>query len=137
MTTPKNAGTSNEDLNARIIFVEGKRDHFLATWASVRNVVESEVPESEPEQAFLMAVMSKLADQDKATNKDYKVKLSVREWVGCWNCLNTCILQGDFTKTGIADKTMRLEALSLVAIRIEEAISINLGPLEIIKGDKE
>jgi len=105
----------------------------MATWASLKDVVEAKIPESEPEQAFLMSVMTKLADQDKDTNKMYKVKMSVREWAGAWNCLNSCLHQGDFTRTGVSDKMLRIEALSLIAIEIDKSQLSGIGPLELLK----
>ena len=120
--------TPSDVVNDKVISIENHKDQFLSCWYSIKRIIKEEIPPP-AEIGFLMETMSELAAQVKDTTKEHKVKLTVKKWVGVWNCLNVCL--NNQLYSGQGQQTMMLEMLSIVAVKVDGAVMGEVPPEEL------
>lgn len=114
-----------DELNKKVVTIEGYKDQFLAVWYAVKRNIQEEIPEPS-DIGFLLEIMGDLAEQVKDTNKPQKIKLPLQKWIGCWHCLNVCLNNKLFTN--IAQEGIMCEIMSIMAVRMDAAQTEELPP---------
>lgn len=121
---------TEEELNEKIIKVEGTKHQFMAAWASIKRVIIEEVPSAPAENGFLMETLTDLAKQVKDTNKNHYCRMTVRKWMGIAQCVK--FILDNKMQSNEMQALCLCEILTKIMKSVEQADMMETNPLTVV-----
>ena len=128
---------SSEKTNVTaIVTVDNICNHHLYAAVKCMNLmIENEVPAEQADVAFIMEVMTKVAEQQrvkKGQAKDnvmFKLRLDEKSAVCVWHCINIAMNNGMITQP--EQQTFCSQLLSYLAIKLDQLVTLMQNPNEV------
>ena len=108
-----------------MIELEIKRPELLAAHSCVMIVLNNQIA-SGADAGLLLELLSDIAEQDKETTKDFKLKIKPKQLQPLWHCCNI-VLQNNLQKDHV-HATEISTIFSKIGIACDQQIAMNEAP---------